>query len=159
MDFLPPEASIVADLPPETIVLRSFGKAYGLAGVRLGFAIAAKGMIDRLRQMLGPWAVSGPALEIGRQALEDSAWLQANARRLDADGRRLDALLVGAGFEIRGGTALFRLTRHRDASGMARRLGLHGIHVRAFSSQPSWLRFGLPGSDAEFDRLTKAVAS
>ena len=158
MDFLPPEASTIPDLPPDTIVLRSFGKAYGLAGVRVGFAIAATGMIDRLRQMLGPWAVSGPALEIGRRALEDSAWLRANARRLDADGRRLDALLVGAGFEIEGGTALFRLARHRDAPGMAARLGRHGIHVRAFARQPDWLRFGLPGSDAEFDRLTKAFA-
>ena len=159
MDFLSPEASLAPDPPSDTIVLRSFGKAYGLAGVRLGFAIAAKGMIDCLRQMLGPWAVSGPALEIGRRALEDSAWLQASARRLDADSRRLDALLVGAGFEIEGGTSLFRLARHRDASGMAARLGRHGIHVRAFARQPNWLRFGLPGSEADFDRLARAVAS
>ena len=159
MDFLPPEASITADLPSDTVVLRSFGKAYGLAGVRLGFAIAGKGMAGRLRQMLGPWAVSGPALEIGRQALEDSAWLQASARRLEADSRRLDALLADASFGIEGGTALFRLARHRDASGMATKLGRHGIHVRAFPKEPTWLRFGLPGSDAEFGRLARALAS
>lgn len=159
MDFLPPEASITPDLPPETIVLRSFGKAYGLAGVRLGFAIAAKGMIDRLRQLLGPWAVSGPALEVGRRALEDSAWLQASARRLEADGRRLDALLAHAGFAIEGGTALFRLARHRDVSGMVSKLGRHGIHVRAFPKEPAWLRFGMPGSEAEFGRLARALAS
>lgn len=159
MDFLPPEASITPDLPPETIVLRSFGKAYGLAGVRLGFAIAAKEIIGRLRQMLGPWSVSGPALEIGRRALEDSAWLQASAGRLEADGRKLDALLVSAGFGIEGGTALFRLARHRDASGMAEKLGRQGIYVRAFPKEPTWLRFGLPGSGPEFNRLAKAVAS
>lgn len=159
MDFLPSEASLAADLPPNAIVLRSFGKAYGLAGVRLGFAIAAKDMIDHLRQMLGPWAVSGPALEIGRRALEDSAWLDTSATRLEADGSKLDALLTAAGFEIQGGTALFRLARHRDASAMVAKLGRHGIHVRAFTREPEWLRFGLPGSETEFDRLTKAVAS
>ena len=159
MDFLPPEASLAADLPPETIVLRSFGKAYGLAGVRLGFAIGAKGLIDRLKHMFGPWAVSGPALEIGRRALDDSAWLQTSATRLDADCRRLDGLLAGAGCEFVGGTALFRLFNHHDAGGMVARLGRLGIHVRAFPKQPTWLRFGLPASDAAFARLATAVAA
>jgi cobalamin biosynthetic protein CobC len=36
---------------------------------------------------------------------------------------------------------------------MVERLGRHGIHVRAFDSQPQWLRFGLPGTDTAFARL------
>lgn len=73
IDFLAPDASLAGNLPVRTIVLRSFGKAYGLAGVRLGFAIAEKPIVDRIRDELGPWAVSGPALEIGRRALADWA--------------------------------------------------------------------------------------
>ena len=82
VDFLAPSASLAGNLPANTIVLRSFGKVYGLAGVRLGFAIAEKRIADRIRDELGPWAVSGPALEIGPRALADSAWLQAAATRL-----------------------------------------------------------------------------
>jgi len=158
MDLLPRSASLAGNLPANTIVLRSFGKVYGLAGIRLGFAIAEKPIVDRIRNELGPWAVSGPALEIGRQALEDSAWLQATATRLAADRRTLDALLISAGCEILGGTPLFCLARHPDAAGVADRLGRQGIHVRGFAREPQWLRFGLPADANEFGRVEAALA-
>lgn len=157
-DFLPTSASLAGDLPHNAIVLRSFGKAYGLAGVRLGFAIAEADIVERLREELGPWAVSGPALAIGRAALSNDSWLRDAARRLERDGQRLDGLLKGAGFTALGGTPLFRCVRHDDAAGMVRHLGRHGIHVRAFFLAPDRLRFGLPGGDAAFERLSKALA-
>jgi len=157
-DLLPRDASLAGSLPDDTIVLRSFGKAYGLAGVRLGFAIAEKSIVARIRDELGPWSVSGPALEIGRRALGDSAWLQAAATRLAADRRTLDALLVSAGCEILGGTPLFCLTHHPDAAGLADKLGQHGIHVRRFAREPHWLRFGLPADARGFRRLEAALA-
>ena len=98
IDLLPNEASLAGELPDNAIVLRSFGKTYGLAGLRLGFAIAPAPLAQRLREELGPWAVSGPALAIGTTALADDAWLQATAARLASDVRKLDALLVSAGF-------------------------------------------------------------
>ena len=156
IDFLPPEASRAGNLPPRTVVLRSFGKAYGLAGLRLGFAIAQPEMIARISAELGPWAVSGPALEIGRRALADNDWLAAAKARLERDGSRLDDLLARAGFAAQGATPLFRLVRHDDLPGVVERLGRHGIHVRAFSHQPQWLRFGLPGSNEAFARLQSA---
>ncbi|HMS81080.1 MAG TPA: aminotransferase class I/II-fold pyridoxal phosphate-dependent enzyme, partial [Burkholderiaceae bacterium] len=57
----------IADSVAQTgaIVLRSFGKAYGLAGLRLGFAIVPRDVGVALRAELGPWRVSGPALAIG----------------------------------------------------------------------------------------------
>lgn len=157
-DFLPESASLAGDLPSDAIVLKSFGKAYGLAGVRLGFAIADRGYAARLREELGPWAVSGPALAIGRAALSDETWLQNAARRLVEDGRRLDDLLKTAGFTALGGTPLFRYVRHDDAPGVVQHLGRHGIHVRAFFLAPDRLRFGLPGNDAAFGRIAKAFA-
>ena len=138
-------------------MLRSFGKTYGLAGLRLGFAIAATPLAQRLREELGPWAVSGPALSIGATALADDAWLQQTAARLADDVRTLDGLLVSAGFTILGGAPLFRLASHPKAHEKIEDLARQGIHVRAFGHQPTWLRFGLPRGDEEFRRLSAAL--
>ena len=158
VDLLPRNASLAADLPANTIVLRSFGKVYGLAGVRLGFAIAEKRIADRIRAELGPWAVSGPALEIGRRALADQAWLDAARLRLATDRQKLEALLASAGCTILGSTPLFCLAQHGDAANLAEKLGRHGIHVRQFALEPRWLRFGLPAGESEFARLAAALA-
>jgi len=157
IDLSPPSASLASDLPPRTLVLRSFGKTYGLAGLRLGFAIAEPPVIEHLRGELGPWAVSGPALEIGRVALDDEGWLRTTAARLAADRQRLDGILVAAGFVIVGGTPLFCLAEHPDAPAIADRLGRNGIHVRGFARRPGRLRFGLPADAAAFDRLSSAL--
>jgi cobalamin biosynthetic protein CobC len=157
VDFLPASASLAGDLPHNAIVLRSFGKTYGLAGLRLGFAIAQPDVAARLREELGPWAVSGPALAIGKAALGDAAWFRTTAARLNRDGVRLDAMLAQAGVTHLGGTPLFRLTQHEESAEIVERLGRHGIHVRAFSHEPQWLRFGLPGSETAFRRLAVAL--
>jgi cobalamin biosynthesis protein CobC len=157
IDFLPATASLAGDVPANAVVLRSFGKAYGLAGLRLGFAVAPARLAARLRDELGPWAVSGPALEIGRIALENDSWLTTAAERLAADRKRLDALLVAAGLRLRGGTPLFRLADHPQARGFIDALGRQGIHVRGFADQPTWLRFGLPANEEEFHRLATAL--
>ena len=120
MDVLGRQSSLVPRLPAAgAIVLRSFGKAYGLAGLRLGFAAASPDDCALLREAIGPWAVSGPAIEIGRRALTDDAWLAATVGRLRDEAERLDRLLQSAGFDIVGGTPLFRLAQHetrRDGS-------------------------------------------
>lgn len=155
IDFLPTSASLAPRLPASTVVLRSFGKTYGLAGVRLGFAIAERSLAERLREELGPWAVSGPALEIGRRALSDSDWLQQAAARLKRDGERLDALLKKSGFAVMGGTPLFRLAAHSRADQITDALARSGIHVRQFARARQWIRFGIP---TEFERLEAALA-
>jgi cobalamin biosynthetic protein CobC len=141
------------------IVLRSFGKFFGLAGLRLGFAIAAPETAARLRASLGPWAVSGPALEIGAAALADRAWITAMQGRLAQASQRLDTLLTGAGLQIVGGTALFRLAQCKDAPLLFEALGRAGILVRRFVERLDWLRFGLPGGEDEWDRLAHALAA
>jgi cobalamin biosynthesis protein CobC len=157
IDLLPGEASLAGDLPDYALVLRSFGKTYGLAGLRLGFALAPSRLAARLREEIGPWAISGPALAIGRTALADQAWLEAAQPRLAGIASALDALLEAAGFAILGGTSLFRLGSHPKARLMVERLGQHGIHVRAFAGQPTWLRFGLPADKLAFRRLAAAL--
>jgi cobalamin biosynthetic protein CobC len=157
IDFLPREMSLAGDRPERAVLLRSFGKTYGLPGLRLGFAIASRAFAGRLREELGPWSVSGAALMVGRRALRDGDWLRSARERLVADTARLDGLLRQAGFEVLGGTLLFRLARHPSAGILVQRLGQHGIHVRAFPHAPEQLRFGLPANDTAFRRLAAAL--
>jgi len=152
-------ASLAPHLPiGGTMVLRSFGKSYGLAGVRLGFCLAEPAVAAAVRRGFGPWAVSGPALAIGRAALADRDWLAATVARLARDAARLDRLLAAAGCRILGGTPLFRLVEDDDAPGLADRLAAAGIHVRRFPHDPKRLRFGLPGELEVWVRLEVALA-
>ncbi|HEY1942431.1 MAG TPA: threonine-phosphate decarboxylase CobD [Roseiarcus sp.] len=158
MDFDASVQSLAPNLPDGAIVLRSFGKAYGVAGLRLGFAVAPLAVADRLRAALGPWAVSGPAIAIGRLALADAAWLASAQARLAADAARLDWLLVDRGWTILGGTKLFRLAERRDARVVFERLLRAGVLTRPFAESPQRLRFGLPATGEHWERLTAALA-
>jgi cobalamin biosynthetic protein CobC len=154
MDVLGQQSSLVPRLPAAgAIVLRSFGKAYGLAGLRLGFAAASLEDCMRMRSAIGPWAVSGPAIEIGRRALLDDRWLSDTVGRLQGGADRLDRLLHSAGFEIAGGTALFRLSHHDEAAAWFERLCQAGILTRPYETKPAWLRFGIPHGPTEWERV------
>lgn len=160
MDVGPPGASLAADVPcGNVVVLRSFGKFFGLAGIRLGFALAAPALAGRLQAWLGPWAVSGPALGAGARALADTDWIGRTRKRLDMAAKQLDVLLARSGLTIVGGTSLFRLTHAPAASALFRHLGRAGIFVRAFPEDPNWLRFGLPANAGQWRRLNAAMAS
>ena len=152
-----PGLSVVPILPKNALVLRSFGKFHGLAGLRLGFAIGHSAELAPLAQALGPWPVSGPALAIGTQALADDVWSVRSLAVLQDKAVLLDAVLSNAGLEIVGGTPLFRFARHPDAHGLWDQLGRAGILVRAFAERPTKLRFGLPGSMAAMERLQQAL--
>lgn len=153
-----PERSVAPQaVRPGLLVMRSFGKFYGLAGVRLGFAIGTVDDVARLAEMAGPWPVSGPAIEIGTAALGDHAWADTTRRRLAADTDRLDRLAARAGWRLVGGTALFRLYRTPDARDAQARLARHRIWSRIFPWSPDRLRLGLPGSEAGWARLERAT--
>lgn len=139
------------------VVLRSFGKFFGLAGLRLGFAAGPPALIAEIEARLGPWAVSGPALEIGRRALADRRWIAETRARLAALRHRLDELLRSAGYELIGGTDLFRLVACDDAQAVFLALARAGVLTRPFAGQPRWLRIGIPGDAAAFDRLARAL--
>jgi cobalamin biosynthetic protein CobC len=157
MDVGPADASFGGEVARHNIVvLRSFGKFFGLAGLRLGFALARPEIAVRLAAALGPWTVSGPAIAIGEVALADYEWTRAMRQRLEGEARRLDATLAAARIEVVGGTSLFRLVRTSAADGLFHHLGRAGILVRRFPERASWLRFGLPGSESAWDRLCAA---
>lgn len=158
MDVLPRTHSVLPALPDVGIaVMRSIGKTWGLAGLRLGFFAGPSELAGRLRDFFGPWSVSGPALRLGARAMSDTVWLTETVRRLEADSALLDAILSSSGLEPVGGTALFRLVRHDAAGAIFDRLGRAGILVRPFATRPHWLRFGIPATDRDRARLADAL--
>ncbi|MEW6454491.1 MAG: threonine-phosphate decarboxylase CobD [Pseudomonadota bacterium] len=155
-----PNVSVASEVTRGNIVvLRSFGKFFGLAGLRLGFALASPGIAARIDAALGPWAVSGPAIYIGMKALSDKAWIETTRASLINSARQIDELLKNSRLEILGGTSLYRLTRTPNADVLFQNLGRAGILVRRFTDQPQWLRFGVPANDSEMKRLAAALAA
>ena len=138
------------------VALRSFGKFHGLAGVRLGFITAHSGLIGELRAKLGDWPVSADAIAAGIEAYGDHAWAVQTRRQLVDDGDRLDDFLVDAGFQIVGGTPLFRLASAEDAAARFLKLAEAGVLTRPFSYAPNWLRFGLPAEE-QWPRVQAAL--
>jgi cobalamin biosynthesis protein CobC len=141
------------------IVLRSFGKFFGLPGLRLGFALAAPSVAARISATFGPWAVSGPALTIGAKALADAPWIEKTRMRLAKTAGKLDTLLRAADLKIIGGTSLFRLVDTPAADELFDHLGRAGILVRMFPERAGWLRFGLPANKEAWRRLQIALAA
>ncbi|KAF0227349.1 MAG: hypothetical protein FD175_2692 [Beijerinckiaceae bacterium] len=139
------------------IILRSFGKFYGLAGLRLGFALGSPEIIASLRELAGPWPVSGPAIEIGTAALSDTNWQEATRARLALEADLLDALALAAGWQCVGGTSLFRLFAVPDAITAQEALARHHIWSRIFPFSRHWIRLGIPGCAPEWTRLAEAL--
>jgi cobalamin biosynthetic protein CobC len=183
-----PHASVAAHSAlAGLIVLRSIGKFFGLAGARAGFTLAEPALLDALAAELGPWTLTGPTRAAVRAALQDQAWQCTTRAHLHEAGERLVALLTRRGLAARG-TPLFAWAPHGAAAALQKRLAGAAIWVRlfddsaarksaAFDSQsmsnstnpsnerdstlpayPSGLRFGLPGSKSEWDRLDAALA-
>jgi cobalamin biosynthesis protein CobC len=154
-----PEASVARCAGrPNLVVLRSFGKFFGLAGLRLGFALAERKRALALGTALGPWSVSGPAAAIGMAALADDVWIANTRASLAGAAARLDQLLADSGLAVLGGTPLFRLIVHANAEGLYERLARCGILTRRFAAHPSWLRLGLPADEAAWARLAAGLA-
>jgi len=155
-----PSISVAAEAGrPGLLVLRSFGKFYGLAGLRLGFALGSEREIAAMAEMTGPWPISGAAIEIGRRALLDRTWAEATRARLVRDASRMDDLAQAAKWKLIGGTPLFRLYETGDARAMQENLARAKIWSRIFEVQPGWLRLGLPGDETERDRLAVALSA
>ncbi|MFN3820530.1 aminotransferase class I/II-fold pyridoxal phosphate-dependent enzyme [Blastomonas sp.] len=143
---------------PGLIVLRSFGKFFGLAGLRLGFVIAPPEIGTQLRGLIGDWPISGPALATGLAAYRDSAWRRAQRTRLADASQRLADLLTGHGIEIAGRTAFFVLIQTPERDGLFVHLAQAGVLTRPFGYAPGWLRLGLPRDESDWTRLGDALA-
>ena len=156
MDTTPQDSLAPYTDRPGLIVLRSLGKFYGLAGVRVGFVLGTSDLREALRSQLGPWTLSGPARHVARLALSDSPWQEATRASLRRASARLAALLSDYGLVPTGGTDLFQWVCTAEAPAIQDRLARQGIWVRRFEAPPS-LRFGLPGGEASWARLESGL--
>lgn len=158
-DVMPEQSLIALAARPNVLIMKSFGKFFGLAGVRLGFVMGDAGMVAMIAKMLGPWAVSGPALSVGTTALADTEWIMNTHRQLSRRREALQQLLSETGFEITGATNLFVTAEHAQAAIISEALACQQILVRSFDYAPTWLRFGLPADDEAMARLKRVLAT
>ena len=138
------------------IVLRSVGKFFGLAGLRLGFVAAHPALLAKLAAMLGPWAISGPAQQVALAALRDTPWQQAMRARLQTEGARLRQLLASHGMDS-SGCALFQWWPAARAEDFHRHMAARGIWVRLFRHAARGIRLGLPPDEPAWRQLEQAL--
>lgn len=148
-----PGQSLVSEAAGNMLVLRSFGKFYGLAGLRLGFVL---GNVARLAEVAGPWPVSGAAIAVGQAALSDAGWKASTIERLRRDADRLDQLARRVGWSAVGGTTLFRLYDVHNAAKAQDRLAKRQVWSRIFPYSESWMRLGLPGQN-DWEQVEAAI--
>jgi len=141
------------------IVLRSFGKFFGLAGLRLGFVIAPCTVLARLGRSLGDWPINAAALSLGSKAYADQPWIAAARIRLHCDAAAIDALLARHGLVAEGACPLFRLVRTPHAQTLFTGLAKCSILTRPFADRPDLLRLGLPVDHLALDRLNEALTA
>ncbi|WP_375738934.1 threonine-phosphate decarboxylase CobD [Pseudomonas boanensis] len=152
-----PEQSLAGHCPRSgLLVLRSFGKFFGMAGIRLGFVLAEPRLLDTLNEWLGPWTISGPARAVARAILLDQPGQALQRQRLLQDGQRLEGLLRDCGLPPTGGSALFQWLARDDAPILHDFLARRGILTRLFE-HPASLRLGLPPDAASWARLQRAL--
>lgn len=140
---------------PHLVVLKSFGKFFGFAGVRLSFAVAGAHYAGALEDGLGPWPVSGPALALAHHCFG----LDANGIRQDISERAaaLDAVIKAAGLRVLANAGLFLLIETGEAAALFDHLARQGILTRIFDYRSNWIRIGLPADQGERDRLARAL--
>lgn len=156
-DTLPSLSVAAHSAQPGLIVLRSVGKFFGLAGLRLGFVGAHPALLAELADLLGPWAVSGPAQSIALAALGDGPWQAATRLRLQVAGERMDTLLRAHGIEA-GGTSLFHWWPEAHPHDFHEHMAARGIWCRLFPQAARGIRLGLPANEDEWQRLARALA-
>ena len=140
------------------IVLRSFGKFFGLAGVRLGFVLAERNLLKLLAEQVGPWAVSGPTRVLGQVCLRDTVGHAQQRLRCESASQRLFVVLERHGLRPQGGCGLFQWMITDRAEQLHEFMAQRGILLRLFVDNSS-LRFGLPDTEADWLRLEQALSA
>jgi cobalamin biosynthetic protein CobC len=156
-----PELSVASLAIERLIVLRSFGKFYGLPGARLGFVIGGKAFARHLRVLLGDWPLGADALALGLGAYADDIWRATARAWLAAQAADVDAVLAEVGLKTVGGCDLFRWVEVADAHAVFQRLCEQGVLTRPFVDRTDRLRVGLPSRNdfSRFRQVFQAVRS
>lgn len=146
-----------AGMEPNLMVMRSFGKFFGLAGLRLGFVFAEPALAKILSDRLGPWAVSGPALAIAAHAFSRLDLINELRGKLDKAYTMTRSALKMASVKIVGETSLFFYCDVGDGAAVRDLMASHKLLVRAFDHSPSRIRIGLVPDELSAVRLRETL--
>ncbi|WP_025565698.1 threonine-phosphate decarboxylase [Psychromonas sp. SP041] len=142
----------------DVLVLRSFGKFFGLAGLRVGFVCSNKHWCETIQEVSGPWAVNGAALFISEQALQDRTWQANQLKRLQTQSEVMQELLKAYLPVLRmEANALFITIFLSDAPVVYQQLCENAIYVRLTDENDS-LRFGI-ASTSQLEKLTLRLSA
>ncbi len=161
-EFLPPGSqgdsiSWVTQYP-NLIVTRTFSKAYGLAGLRVGYAISQPPLADLLRRVRSPFTVTALAQVAAQAALTDQEFLAQTLANNAQSGARLRAGLEQLGYRVLPSATNFVLAHVGDGAGWARAMTQQALIVRPVGNYglPEWVRISI-GTPAETERLLVAA--
>ena len=171
---LPPEVTLMVDLAyaefadddptpallevPRAIMIRTMSKSWGLAGLRVGFAVGAKELIDVLRGYGGPYALTGPSIAIAMDRLEHGVdEMRGFVEYVRSRRERLAEVLRDAGGVPGPSQTNFVLASFPDARWIQRGMAAQGVLVRYFAHLPEYVRITVPRDDAEFRRVERAL--
>ncbi|MGH8504680.1 MAG: histidinol-phosphate transaminase [Stenotrophobium sp.] len=144
---------------PNLVVFRTFSKAYGLAGLRAGYALSSAGMADLLNRVRQPFNNNSLALLAAEAALEDQEHVNHSVALNLRERVRLTAALTAMGLRVLPSQANFlAIGFNRDAGPLHQALLARGIIVRPVASydMPQFLRVSI-GTEAENDRFLAAL--
>jgi histidinol-phosphate aminotransferase len=146
---------------PNLVVSRSFSKAYGLAGLRVGYGITQPVLTQLMARVRQPFNVNTLAQAAATAALFDDAFLAKSAAVNDAGKRQLQSALDQMGLTFVPSFANFVLIKFADAPGINQALLKRGVIVRPVPADglPDWLRvsIGLEHENARFIEALKAI--
>ena len=143
---------------PNLLVCRTFSKAYGLAGLRVGYGLGHPAVIDLLNRVRQPFNVGSVALAAAAAALFDSDFLARSYEVNRAGMAQLTAGFARLGLEWIPSAGNFVTFRAGDGAGVNRRLLRQGVIVRPIAGygMPEWLRVSI-GLEAENARFLEAL--
>lgn len=144
---------------PNAVVVRTFSKAFGLAGLRVGYAAGPVTTIDALRAAGGPFACSAVSIAAAEAVLEmPASVLTDRVNQVRAERDAVASLLESRGCTVLPSEANFVFARFADATGVWRAMGKQGVRLKRFASPElaDWLRIGCPGDAAGLERLLTA---
>jgi len=156
MDITPDASVLKLSSNPGFIVLRSLGKFFGLAGIRVGFIFSDPAFLTKFSKGIGPWSISNPSRYIAIQALQDRAWQSKARNKLNKNAWKLFQLLNQANLSPHGRSDYFHWVVNKNSEEIFTHLAHQGILVRLFK-EPLSLRFGLPSNKLEFERLENSL--
>lgn len=151
-----PESSCVAEsFQKDLIVLRSFGKYFGLPGVRLGAMLACETIILDAKKLLNEWSINSAAQMLAVRAFLDKPWQNSVNIKIKAASLRLKQLLLSLGLESQG-SDFFQTYRSVQAKALYEYLLSLGVYVRLLDDQLG-IRIGLPCTQCQWSRLEHAL--